>query len=214
MTSAFIKAMHNKPKLFDDEVTSPSSSKHTNTSNNNNTTSTETVTFSTSVPDRHRSETRQVSEAMFGSARNKQKSAYSSAETAAQIEQRLRNREIGVRGGNASTNVDDSVSTTTVTTTTTVHLSPSVAATTTTTGKKHNHSDNKEKSGKVNNKGKTAPDEVFRHMRTDPTFLELKRRFDESHSAADALACAKHLVAVSAVEASVASLSGLFYVFH
>lgn len=193
MTSAFIKAMHNKPKLFDDEASPHSNS--SNSSSNNNTTTTETVTFSSSVPDRHRNETRQVSEAMFGSARSKQKSAYSAAESAAQIEQRLRNREIGVRGGNASTHVDDAVASTTVTTTT---------ITTTTTAPIAGKSKDAKAKEKHGSKSKGAtPDEVFRHLRSDPVFLDLKRRFDDSRSAADALACAKHLVGVSSAEASV-----------
>jgi hypothetical protein len=152
------------------------------------------------VPERHRNETRAVSEAMFGGRRKTKKSVYDEAESAAQIEQRLRNREIGVqvRPGQAVVVADGGTTTTTVTTTTTtVHLSPTVATSVTTPKEK-------EKSRKRqrwnSNKG-PAPDEVFRFMRTDETFLALKKRFDESRSAPDALACAKLLVAHSAVEA-------------
>lgn len=189
MASAFIKAQHNKPKLFSD-APQP---------NDPNETTTDTIVFSSKVPERHRNETRAVSEAMFGGRRKAKKSVYDEAESAAQIEQRLRNREIGVhvRPGQVVT-ADGGTTTTTITTpTTTVHLSPTVS-TSVTAPKDAKEKSRKDKGGA--GKG-PAPDEVFRFMRTDETFLALKKRFDESRAAADALACAKLLVGQSAVEA-------------
>lgn len=190
MASAFIKAQHNKPKLFSD-APQP---------NDPNETTTDTIVFSSKVPERHRNETRAVSEAMFGGRRKAKKSVYEDAESAAQIEQRLRNREIGVqvRPGQVVTADGGTTTTTITTTTTTVHLSPTVATSVTAPNKNAKEKSRTSKPG--SNKG-PAPDEVFRFMRTDETFLALKKRFDESRAAPDALACAKLLVGQSAVEA-------------
>lgn len=141
------------------------------------------VVFTSNAPDRYRNETRSVSEALFKPA---SASAYGSA---AQIEANVRNRELGlVKEKHGATVVQLSTTVSTVVPAdSAAPAAPAAAA----------PAAHKKKAGA----GKLSPDEVYRLLRSDETYLRLKTRFEATKAAADALAVAKHLVGVSAVEA-------------
>ena len=142
------------------------------------------VVFTSNAPDRHRNETRSVSEALFKPA---SASAYSSA---AQIEANVRNRELGlIKEKHGATVVQLSTTVSTVVPADAAATAATAAALAVAT------SGNKKKSAKL------SPDEIYRALRTDETFQRLKSRFEASKAAADALAVAKHLVGISPADA-------------
>ncbi len=141
----------------------------------------ERVVFTTQLPDRHRNATRGVTEALFKS------SNASSFGSAAEIEANLRNKELGFASEKNGATV--------------VQMSSSVTTTVVGPGEPREPRESREprKSGK--GAGQMTPDEAFRALRSDDTFLRLKARFDATQSANDALAVAKHCVPISTPEA-------------